>query len=194
MARQRDEEKRLAILSAAARVIADEGLSAPTAKIARAAGVADGTLFVYFSNKDALLNDLYLHLKEELKSKVAASVSRDADLRTQLNGIWKTWIDWGVHEPAKRRALAQLQVSDRITADSRAKGLDGVADMLALVRQVSGQGPMRDAPVMFIGAVMEAMATTTIDFMSREPERAAEFCDWGFGAMWGALAAKTSVT
>ncbi|MEN2976027.1 TetR/AcrR family transcriptional regulator [Tistrella bauzanensis] len=194
MARQRDEEKRLAILSAAARVIADEGLSAPTAKIARAAGVADGTLFVYFSNKDVLLNDLYLHLKEELKARVAASVSHEADLRTQLNGIWKTWTDWGVHEPAKRRALAQLQVSDKITADSRAKGLDGVADMLALVRRVSGQGPMRDAPVMFIGAVMEAMATTTIDFMSGEPERAAAFCDWGFEAMWGALAAKTPVT
>ena len=45
MARQRDEEKRVAILLAAARVIAEEGLAAPTAKIAKAASVADGTLF-----------------------------------------------------------------------------------------------------------------------------------------------------
>lgn len=192
MARQRDEEKRIAILLAAAHVIAEEGLGAPTAKIAKAAKVADGTLFVYFPSKEFLFNQLYLHLKGELRSRVAASIPREADLRTQLHEIWKTWTGWGVREPAKRRALAQLGVSDKITAESRAKGLEDVADMLALVSEASALGPMRDAPVMFVGSALEAIATTTMDFMSREPERASEFCEWGFEAMWGALTAKQS--
>ena len=38
--------------------IAEVGLGAPTAKIARRAGVAAGTLFTYFANKEELLNEL----------------------------------------------------------------------------------------------------------------------------------------
>jgi DNA-binding transcriptional regulator YbjK len=47
MARVRSPEKRTAILQAAAHEIAKVGLGAPKAKIARRAGVASGTLFIY---------------------------------------------------------------------------------------------------------------------------------------------------
>jgi Bacterial regulatory proteins, tetR family len=43
------------------------GVSAPTAKIANGAGVPEGTLFIYFANKDELLNRLYLELKMDLR-------------------------------------------------------------------------------------------------------------------------------
>jgi AcrR family transcriptional regulator len=48
-------EKRSAILEAAAHVFVAEGLSAPTAGIAKAAGVANGSLFIYFETKADLL-------------------------------------------------------------------------------------------------------------------------------------------
>jgi len=72
MARPRSDAKRNAILDAATRVIAVEGVSAPTAKIAKLARVAEGTLFTYFNNKDELLNELYLQLKTELRETLAA--------------------------------------------------------------------------------------------------------------------------
>ena len=58
MARVRSPEKRSAILRAAVHEIAEVGLGAPTAKIAGRAGVAAGTLFTYFANKEELLNEL----------------------------------------------------------------------------------------------------------------------------------------
>ena len=54
MARLRSSEKRRAILQAAVYEIAEAGLGAPTSKIARRAGVAEGTLFIYFPNKEEL--------------------------------------------------------------------------------------------------------------------------------------------
>jgi AcrR family transcriptional regulator len=51
MARPRSEDKRNAILEAATEVVAEQGVSAPTARIAKRAGVAEGTLFTYFENK-----------------------------------------------------------------------------------------------------------------------------------------------
>jgi hypothetical protein len=56
MTRPRSGDKRNAILAAATDIIAEQGVSAPTAKIARAAGVADGSLFTNFPDKDDLLN------------------------------------------------------------------------------------------------------------------------------------------
>lgn len=66
MARPKSEDKKLALLDAAAVAIAQTGIAASTAVIARNAGVAEGTLFRYFATKDDLLNALYLHLKSDL--------------------------------------------------------------------------------------------------------------------------------
>jgi AcrR family transcriptional regulator len=52
MARAKSPEKRSALFDAAVSVFAGEGLGAPTARIAQQAGVAVGTLFLYFATKD----------------------------------------------------------------------------------------------------------------------------------------------
>ena len=64
--RPRSDEKRSAILQAATRVIVMQGLSAPTAGIAKEAGVANGSLFTYFETKTDLFNHPYLELKAEM--------------------------------------------------------------------------------------------------------------------------------
>lgn len=66
MARPKSEDKYNALLTAAITVCSVLGLEAPTSKIARTAGVAEGTLFTYFKTKDELLNQLYLELKKEM--------------------------------------------------------------------------------------------------------------------------------
>src|SRR5580704_18142861 len=63
MSRPKSDEKRSAILEAATRIIVTQGLSAPTAGIAKEAGVANGSLFTYFETKTDLFNQLYLELK-----------------------------------------------------------------------------------------------------------------------------------
>ena len=72
MARPLSEDKRTAILEAATELVAMLGVSAPTAKIAKGAGVAEGTLFTYFANKDELLNRLYQELKTDLRDAIMA--------------------------------------------------------------------------------------------------------------------------
>ena len=77
MARPRSDEKRGAIMAAATRVIAAEGLGAATAAIAQEAGVSNGSLFTYFETKADLLNHLYLELKAEMAvGRVGGSPAR----------------------------------------------------------------------------------------------------------------------
>src|SRR5919199_2262443 len=56
----RTNDKRARILDAAVKVFAERGFhSATVAEIARAAGVADGTIYLYFKSKDDLLLELF---------------------------------------------------------------------------------------------------------------------------------------
>ena len=83
MARPRNEERQSAILSAASRVIATQGLGAATAAIAKEAGVSNGSLFTYFETKADLLNQLYVELKTEMGSAALEALPTDGELRAK---------------------------------------------------------------------------------------------------------------
>src|ERR1700726_371394 len=108
MARPLSEEKRTAILEATAEVVAMLGVSAPTAKIAKEAGVAEGTLFTYFTNKDELLNQLYLELKLDLLDAMMTGYPAGKSLIVRNRHVWDRFIGWGSAHPLKRRAMRQL--------------------------------------------------------------------------------------
>src|SRR6202521_4522729 len=119
MARPLSEDKRTAILEAATEVVALLGVSAPTAKIANGAGVAEGTLFTYFANKDELLNRLYLELKMDLHDTMMTGYPAGKSLIDRNRHVWDRFIGWGLAHPLKRRAMRQLAVSDRITEENK---------------------------------------------------------------------------
>ena len=71
MARPRSKDKEMALLRSAVKTIATQGLRASTVMIARYAGVAEGTLFLYFSTKDVLLSAVFEHLLQDLEASLA---------------------------------------------------------------------------------------------------------------------------
>lgn len=187
MARPRSDEKKNAIMAAAVRVIIAEGLSAPTALIARDAGVSNGTLFVYFKTKAELFNQLYLELKTGMASAAMEGFSSGADFRSQLFHVWSNWMAWAVSNPDKRRVLALLSSSGEITFETIAAGHRRMADIGALMEKCRGAGAMRDVPMPFAAAIMNSLAETTMDFMVQDPPNADKHCKSGFEAFWRVL-------
>jgi AcrR family transcriptional regulator len=188
MARPRSEDKRNALMAAATRVIVTHGLSAPTAMIAQEAGVANGSLFTYFETKADLLNHLYLDLKAGLASASLEGLPAGAELREQMFHVWSHWMGWAASSPEKRRALAQLDVSDEITPASRAAAHQTMAGIAALLERSRANGPLRDAPMGFVVALMNALADTTMDAIIRDPTNADTHCKIGFEALWRVIA------
>lgn len=87
--------------------------------------------------------------------------------------------------PDKRRALALLQVSDDITAEARAASQKEMAFIAALLERARAKGPMKDAPMTFVAAMMNSMAETTMDFMLQDPKNADAHSKVGFDACGG---------
>ena len=98
------------------------------------------------------------------------------------------WMNWAVSNPEKRRALAQLGVSDEITPATRAAGHRTMAGIAELLERSRANGPLRNAPMGFVVAIMSSLADATMEFMIRDPAHAKKHCKVGFEALWRVIA------
>lgn len=189
MARPKSEDKKQALLEAATQAIAQSGIAASTAVIARNAGVAEGTLFRYFATKDELINTLYLHLKQDLCQSMIMELDRSiTDAKTMTRFIWNSYISWGLNHPARHRAIRQLAVSEKLTKETEQRADDMFPELRDLCHRSVLMVFMSDEYRAFGDGLFLALAETTMDFAARDPARAGEYIALGFEAMWRALA------
>jgi len=188
MARLKSDEKRRAILKAATHEIAAAGLSAPTSRIATRAGVAEGTLFTYFANKQEMLNELYLTLKIEAYQLVNHGFPRDASLEARARHIWSGFLDWSIEFPEKRKVSTQLSLSDLVTAETRDKTAADRGYIDALLAEVESLSAFRGLPRGYAAATMGAMQEAAMDFIAKEPGKRGELIERSFDLFWRAVA------
>jgi hypothetical protein len=86
--------------------------------------------------------------------------------------------------PDKQRALAQLNVSDEITPQTRAAGNKMMAPVADLLDRARAHGPMQKVPMGFLVALMNSVAEATMDFMRQDPANAKKHSKEGFDAFW----------
>ena len=98
-------DKRERILDAAIKVFAKEGFyNARVSQIAELAGVADGTIYLYFKSKDDLLIQLFEDRVERINEKVREAIARKASAVDQLELFISLYFDF----IAQDRALAEV--------------------------------------------------------------------------------------
>ena len=187
MARLRSPEKRSAILQAAVHEIAEAGLGAPTAKIAKRAGIAAGTLFTYFPNKEELLNELYLELKLEVYTRVNANFPRNGSLERRARHIWSSVLHWAIEFPDKRKVSAQLNLSDLITSETRMRAAAERNTIDATLGELATRGALRGLPPEFAAATMAAMQEATMEFVAKQPKHREQLIERAFQVFWRAL-------
>jgi AcrR family transcriptional regulator len=189
VARPKSEDKRNAILDAATRLFAERGLvGAPTSEISKLADVAEGTLFTYFETKDDLINSLYREIKLELADAMMSDFPRKKNVRTRLRHVWDRYVNWGIANPKQRKVLAQLQVSEVLTKESRAAGGAPFIEFQTMIRDaIDGRVFRDDLPVELISKSLAVLVEATIDLTVSNPSKANKYRDSGFQMFWAGI-------
>ncbi len=189
MARPKSEDKRSAILDAATRLFAERGLAAaPTSEISKRAGVAEGTLFTYFETKDDLINSLYREIKLELADAMMSDFPRKKNVRTRLRHVWDRYVNWGIANPKQRKVLAQLQVSEVVTKESKDAGGAPFVEFQTMIRDAIERRIFRnDLPVELVSKSLAALVEATIDLTVSNPSKAKTYRDSGFQMFWAGI-------
>lgn len=190
MARPTSEEKRKAILGAAERLVAESGTGVSTARIAREAGVAEGTVFVYFETKAALMTALLGELEAELAAAFSLDSRPGDDGHDDIYHAWSGLVAWGSTHPTKWRAMKRLKVSEYITEASRKQMETLFAEILAILSAVVRRHDVVSAD--YAADILNALAEVTFERIAAEPKRNQYYTDRGFEIFWNGITAGKS--
>jgi TetR/AcrR family transcriptional regulator, repressor of fatR-cypB operon len=140
--------KREAILDATLRLVARTGLhNTPVSAIAREAGVAVGTAYLYFSSKDELINSLYLEL---VRARDDSALLADAPADPPREALWRAWeryARWHLDHRDAANFILQCESSGIISEETLAQRQEMGAAGLTMYREGVDQGMLRDVPV-----------------------------------------------
>jgi len=132
-------DKRTAILRAATRVFARNGyFNSKVADIARAADVADGTVYLYFKSKEEILHSIFDQNMAEAIAAARKLIEKVSDPREKLRRIAVLHLE---RLGADRDLAVVFQVELRgSTKFMREFSAAGFAEYLGLLRQIFEEG------------------------------------------------------
>ena len=147
------------IVRAARRVIAESGFDdASMEQIAHEAGVAKGTLYLYFRNKEELLAHVAEHGFEELMERARLATSRARGVAPKLVGLLRAALE---HTGENREVFRTLQERTRL-------GLPGESPLAAKLEH------NRQQLLRFVAAIVERGAKSG-ELRGCDSRRAARF-------------------
>jgi TetR/AcrR family transcriptional regulator, fatty acid metabolism regulator protein len=176
-------DKREAIMRAATKVFARNGyFNSKVADIARVAGVADGTVYLYFKSKEEILRSIFERNTSEAINEGREELAKIKDPREQLRRIARHHLE---RLGADRDLAVVFQVELRGTTKFMEEfSAAGLAEYLGLIREVfehgQSQGVFRkDLNAKFFAKVLfgalDEMATNWI--LSRRRYKLAPLAD-----------------
>jgi len=171
MARKRVGNKRERIIQAAAKFFGEKGYhNTTTAEIAEAAGVAAGTIYIYFSSKEELVVAVFEEFlgrnMSRLQEGIAAASSPDDKIRTMMSLGFKLMEE---NPDSARIFLSQLRQSTMMIKMVAKQSSRAYRDIIeAILREGIDQGVFRPmdtgaAATMLFGAYQNVVLDWVAD-------------------------------
>jgi AcrR family transcriptional regulator len=102
------ENKRTAILNATLKLISQKGFHGTAmSKVAKEAGVSAGIIYHYFDSKDALMDELYKHIKRNFGQMIDQYFDQTQPMKIQLRQILGLMIRYYINHPLESAFIEQ---------------------------------------------------------------------------------------
>lgn len=106
------DDKRELLLQATLELVAKQGFhDAPCALIAKQAGVAAGTIYRYFENKDVLINELYVELENRITVVLMEGYTPDRPIRDRFMHLAIGILEYFITHPLEFKYIEQFHNS-----------------------------------------------------------------------------------
>lgn len=118
-------DKREAILKSTLRLIKDNGFhGTPISMIAKKAGVASGTIYHYFPNKDAIILELHHRIKKQMLDAMFSDSASEKEYRQQFFEGWINLCKYFINNPCSLFFIEQFNSSPyaKMHSEKKVKG------------------------------------------------------------------------
>ncbi len=142
--RVKDLAKIDVIFGASLRLIRKEGIAGITmAKIAREAGIATGTLYIYFKNKEELISGLYMKLEQSSSERFVKNLDPDQKFKVCLKKVWINYLKHRIEHHDESIFLEQYYYSPYITLAQKKIAEDMKTPVYQLINRGKAEGLLR---------------------------------------------------
>lgn len=168
------DDKRRRVLDAALKAFAARGYHGTSVpEVAEVAGVGVGTLYRYFADKNALVNELYRDAKLRLKSALldglaAPDVYQLDSAQRWFSELWRRLAAFARAEPDAFRFLEMQDHVEYLDAESRALELSVLAPLWVAGKQLrdrSGGPPVDVAIALLWGAFVGLVKANRLGYL-----------------------------
>lgn len=105
-------DKKAAILDATLKLVTTRGLyDTPMAQVAKDAGVAAGTIYHYFNNKEDLILELFIDAKLKMKAVLEQRYDPERKFQEQFAQFWKNMFTFYIKNPLLFQFIEQFENS-----------------------------------------------------------------------------------
>lgn len=138
---QKSIDKRNALIKATIELVNNNGFHAtPMSKIAKMAQVSPATIYLYFENKQDLVNKAYIEVKEIYTEYAFATYNNTLSVEKGFEAIWKRIADFKVNDSENAMFLAQCDNTPMIDEPSRQEGIKHLQPLLDLWERGKKEG------------------------------------------------------
>lgn len=153
MPRPKDQTKVRAIFKAALTVVLNSGyVHLKMSEVAKEAGVATGTLYTYFKDKNGLINALFRDLKRSKMKAVFQGYDPEAPFYEGFKVLWMNYLQAGLQEPARNLFIDQYKNSEYLDEASQILSDNYYVPFYNYLDQAKEQGFIRDVPTRLMTA------------------------------------------
>lgn len=134
-------DKKSALLTATLTLVNNHGFhNAPMAKIAKLAGVSPATIYLYFENKQDLINSLYLEVKKSFSDLAFEGYDETMSVKKGFEMIWFNIAHYKLNSISEANFLSQCDTSPMIDEAIRIEGLKNLQPLLDLWKRGKSEG------------------------------------------------------
>lgn len=137
----KNQPKREALIRATIDLVNNSGFHAiPMSKIAKMANVSPATIYLYFENKQDLVNKVYIEVKSAFTAYAFETYAQDMPVKEGFELVWKRIANFKLKEVKEALFLSQCDNTPVIDEASRQEGLKHLQPLLDLWERGQEEG------------------------------------------------------
>ncbi len=139
------KEKERRVLEATLELVNNSGFHASSmAKIAKLANVAPATIYLYFENKQDLINKLYVYIKSEMSYYAFENYNETLPVKEGFQLIWNNIAHYKTTHIKEAMFLSVCDISPIVDKDSRKKGIEYLNPFIELLERGKKEGLIKN--------------------------------------------------
>ena len=192
MARKLSPEKREQFLTSALKLFVANGVkNTSTSAIAKGAGTASGTLFLYFPTKQDLINELVLKIGKDQSDHINSLLKPTLSVRETFFVIWDGSVRWFLENLDAYQYIRQVRDSGLIATEVARDSERFFVYYYDAIQKGLTEAQIRPYPIELIGGILYQNIIAVMNLIGAEsdPNKQNEFIQLGFDIFWDGIKA-----